>query len=112
METIRFSAKLDLDYIQFTKVTPFPNTELYRMLIQDGFYDYWKEFTLDPSREREIPLVRTGLSPREAITFVKKAYLYFYFRPSYLLNAAIRVKSLFELKNNIVAAAGLIFNAQ
>lgn len=110
MKTIKFSTKAGLDYIQFTRLIPYPNTEIYRMLIEDGFGDYWREFTLDPTKEREIPLVRTNLTPSQAMRLVKKAYFYFYFRPQYILKALKRVKSPLELKNSIKAAVGLLLH--
>lgn len=112
IETIRFSTKLELDYVQFTRLTPFPNTEIYQMLMDDGFGDYWREFTLDPSIERELPLVRTNITSKEAMQLVRKAYLYFYFRPSYILKAIKRTKSLLELRNSLRAAIGIFLSKQ
>lgn len=112
MKTIKFSTMLDLDYIQFTKLIPYPNTEIYRMLMEDGFGDYWREFTINPTNEREIPLVRSSLNPDEAMRLVRKAYLYFYFRPFYILRALKRTKSLFEFKNSLKAAIGFLFSHQ
>lgn len=111
MRTIRFSAELGLDYVQFTKLTAFPNTEVYRTLVDDGFGDYWSEFTRDPNREKEIPLIKTNLTSKDAMWLVRKAYLYFYFRPSYLLKAFKRLRSILEFKNSIKAALGLIFDS-
>ncbi len=111
MDTIRFMQTLDLDYVQVTKLTPFPNTQIYRMLMDKGFGDYWREFTLNPQTEREMPLIETELSVKEAMLLVKKAYIAFYFRPLYILRALRRIKSVFELKNSIMAALGLIFHS-
>ena len=110
MKTIRFSQELDLDYVQFTKLTPFPNTKIYKMLMDAGLGDYWREFTLDPTVEKELPLLNTKLSPKEAMQLVKKAYLYFYFRPSYILKSLLRAKSWLEFKNSLVAAEGLLLD--
>lgn len=112
IETIRFSAKLNLDYVQFTKLIPLPNTEIYQMFIEDGFGDYWREFTQDPSVERELPLVRAGITSREAMRLVRKAYLYFYFRPGYILKAIIRTKSFFEFRNSFRAAIGILLSKE
>jgi len=110
MRTIRFSIELDLDYVQFSKLVVFPNTEVYHMLMQEGFGDYWREFTRDPATEKELPLIETDLTTEEAMRLVKKAYLYFYFRPAYLWKAFKRLGSILELKNSINAALGLIFD--
>ena len=112
MQTIKFSQGLGLDYVQFTRLTSFPNTEIYRMLCEDGFSDYWREFTLDPQLEKELPMVRTELTPKEAMQLVKKAYLSFYFRPTYILKALKRIRSPLELKNSLKATLGLILTNQ
>ncbi len=111
LKTIRFSASLELDYVQFTKCTPFPNSQIYNRLVAQGLGDYWGEFTKDPSLEHELPLLDTELSYSQAMKLVHKAYLYFYFRPKYILNALTRIKSPLELKNSIKAAFGLIMNS-
>jgi anaerobic magnesium-protoporphyrin IX monomethyl ester cyclase len=110
LKTIKFSKSLNLDYVQVTKLTPFPNTEIYRMLLETGFGDYWREFTLDPRLEKELPSVGTELTPRQINRLVRKAYLSFYFRPTYILQALQRAKSALEIRNSLSAALGLIFD--
>ncbi|MBU1125554.1 MAG: hypothetical protein KKC84_05990, partial [Candidatus Omnitrophica bacterium] len=106
--TIALSRSLGLDYIQITRVTPFPNTELYRMLIESGFGDYWREFTKDSSAERSLPLVGTDLTSEEAMRLIAQAYRAFYFRPQYIFRALKRTRSILELKNSVEAALGLL----
>ncbi|PIQ87318.1 MAG: hypothetical protein COV73_03590 [Candidatus Omnitrophica bacterium CG11_big_fil_rev_8_21_14_0_20_43_6] len=109
-KTIQFSKALDLDYVQVTKLTPFPNTDIYRKLQASGFGDYWKKFTLDLEFEEELPSLETELTPHEISRFVKKAYQSFYLRPRYILKALARTRSLLEFKNLIMAATGLVFD--
>lgn len=110
--TIDFACALDLDYVQFTKMTPFPNTEIYDMYMKEYGEDYWRNFTLDQSCEKELPLVGTSITEKEAFGYIKKAYLRFYFRPSYIWKALIRMGSFMELKNNIKAAIGILLSKQ
>ena len=42
-QTIKMALKLDLDYAQFSKVTPMPATELYTLLLKEHGRDYWRE---------------------------------------------------------------------
>lgn len=109
-KTIQFSKTLDLDYIQVTKLTPFPNTDIYKNLQKDGHGDYWRKFTSDLSFEGELPSVGTELTSVEIDRFVRKAYQYFYFRPRYILKTLLRIRSLMELKNLILAAVGLMID--
>ncbi|HHT9116990.1 MAG TPA: B12-binding domain-containing radical SAM protein [Candidatus Hypogeohydataceae bacterium YC38] len=107
--TLNFACELPLDYVQFTKMTPFPNTELYELYKKEYGGDYWRDFTLDPSKEKELPLVGTDLSQKDALRYLKKAYIRFYFRPSYIIRALSRVGSFFELKNSAIAAYHILF---
>ncbi|MDD5155462.1 MAG: radical SAM protein [Candidatus Omnitrophica bacterium] len=111
-ETIKLMTALDLDYVQVTKLTPFPNTKIYSMLLEKGFGDYWSEFTMDASKEKELPLINTALSCAEVRKLVRRAYLSFYFRPSYVIKALKRTRSLLELRNSLKAAIGLLFTNQ
>lgn len=110
IKTIRFINTLGLDYIQVTRLTPFPNTGIYRMLLETGFGDYWREFTLDYCFERELPSVGTELTPLQINKLVRRAYRSFYFRAGYIFCALKRAQSLLEIKNSLSAALGLIFD--
>lgn len=111
MKTINFINTLGLDYIQVTRVTPFPNTVLYNKLLESGFIDYWREFTLDPGVEKGLPMVETELTAEDAMELVKRAYKSFYFNPGYILKALSRTRSPMELRNSLLAALALILNS-
>ena len=112
MNTIKLAKELPLEYCQFTKVTPFPNTEIYDIYMKEYGQDYWREFTKDPSIERELPLVGTDMTVEEAQRYVKKAYMAFYFRPKYVLKKLARMRSWMEFKNSASAAAEMMFSRQ
>jgi len=103
-KTIKFSIDLKLDYAQFSKVTPMPATELYRMLIEERGRDYWREYILDESRDIYLPRPRCKLNEEEVQEWTRKAYLAFYFRPRYILKALLRLKSWKELKRSVNTA--------
>jgi len=102
--TIRFSIDLKLDYAQFSKVTPMPATELYRMLVEDVGRDYWREYILDESKDIYLPRPRTNLTEEDVQELTRKAYLAFYFRPRYILKAFLRLKSWRELTRSLRTA--------
>lgn len=101
--TIKFACSLPLDWVQFTKMTPFPATELYQMMMEDTGEDYWRQFVLNPSNERPLPLVRTKMTPREAQELVRKAYLSFYFRPRMILSALEKIHSIDDFSKSLRA---------
>lgn len=102
--TIRFAVDLNLDYAQFSKVTPMPATKLYEMVKEDYKQDFWKEYILDPEMEIYIPRPRTNLDEQQVQALTRKAYLKFYFRPKYILKALWRLKSFGELKRSVYTA--------
>jgi radical SAM superfamily enzyme YgiQ (UPF0313 family) len=110
--TIDFSIELDLDYVQFTKTTAFANTELYQRYIQEYGDDYWREFTLNPDTEKELPLVGTKITVKEALRWVRWAYICFFFRFRYIYKAIKRLGSWLEFKNEVRAALCMIFYRQ
>lgn len=75
LATIRFAQKLDTDLVQFSRVTPFPNTELARYIrnknneIGDNLFSGSNRFSLQDVSEKEFD------------NLIKCAYRYFYLRP-------------------------------
>ncbi len=106
-QTIRLAQDLDLDYAQFSKVTPMPATELYDMLMEETGRDWWREFMLS-GVEVEVPRPRCSLSEAEVERWIRLAYLRFYFRPSYVVRALRRVRSWEELTRSARTAAQMV----
>jgi radical SAM superfamily enzyme YgiQ (UPF0313 family) len=109
-QTIAFSKTLDLDYAQFSKVSPMPRTELYEMYMNEFKEDYWKEFVKHPVDQKSLSRPRCDLSEEEIQKWCKKAYLEFYYRPSYILKALLRLKSKDELKRSVKTAWQMLFS--
>jgi anaerobic magnesium-protoporphyrin IX monomethyl ester cyclase len=107
-KTIHFAKTLDLDYVRFSRVTPLPNTEIYRMYMQDYGRDYWAEHTLDPDSAGSLPLVRTDITEAMAYDLIKQAYISYYFRPRQLLRRIVGVRSLLEFRSLSIAAIELL----
>lgn len=102
--SIRFAIDLKLDYAQFSKVTPMPATELYRMLVAERKRDYWREYILDESKDLYLPRPGTALDEEAIQESTRRAYLRFYFRPRYIIKAIWRLKSWSEFKRSVVTA--------
>jgi anaerobic magnesium-protoporphyrin IX monomethyl ester cyclase len=102
-ETMRFSQALGLDYAQFTVMTPYPATELYRNGMESGVItrDYWRDFAENPSDSFATPVWEENFSKRELVGLLKKAYRSFYFRPRYVLRRAARIGSAAELMKKL-----------
>ncbi len=108
-QTIRLALSLDLDYAQFSKVTPMPGTELYRMLVEETGRDLWREIVLDAGRDDYMPRPGCDLSEREVQELTRLAYLRFYYRPGYAARALGRVRSWHELVRSMGTALQMVF---
>ncbi len=108
-QTIRLALDLDLDYAQFSKVTPMPATEMYTLLLKETGRDYWREHILNRSDE-DIPRPLCDMSDAEIQRWARLAYLRFYYRPKAIAKAVRRVKSRDELKRSIATAWQMLVN--
>ena len=108
-QTIDFSKTLDLDYAQFSKVTPMPATQLYALYLQEFKEDYWKDYIKNPTSQIAIPRPGCNMTDQEIQELCHKAYMEFYYRPSYVLRALGRVKSFEELWRSFKVAFEMKF---
>ena len=98
-DTLNFAIKLDPDYVQFTIMTPFPGTELYRAGLADGLIkkDYWREFAKKPTESFETPVWEEHLSKSELLDYFSRSYQRFYRRPKYVIRELYKIRSFGEL---------------
>ncbi|MBF0518738.1 MAG: radical SAM protein [Nitrospirae bacterium] len=109
-DTIRFSLELPLDYAQYTVIVPYPDAEIYEYYRNNGMEDYWRQYTLDASKERKLELLGTSVTREQAGLCVAEAYRRFYFRPKIILRRAAKIKSFSEFKHMSVGAFGILKN--
>jgi radical SAM superfamily enzyme YgiQ (UPF0313 family) len=108
-ETIKFTKKLEPDYIHATITMPFPATDLYlRYLNKFKYNDIWQEFAENPTILFSPPVWTECLTKQELIIYVKKMYHKFYFRPVYLLKQLKSVNSIIDLKMKIKMALSML----
>ena len=102
-QTIRLALELDLDYAQFSKVTPMPATELYTLLLKEKGRDYWREHILNGVDE-PIPRPLCDMTDAEIQRWTRLAYLRFYYRPKQVIRNLSRIKSADELSRSVKTA--------
>ena len=102
-QTIRLALELDLDYAQFSKVTPMPATEMYTLLLKEHGRDYWREH-IAKGIDEPIPRPLCNMSDAEIQRWTRLAYLRFYYRPAYIAKAVSRLKSPEELRRSVQTA--------
>jgi anaerobic magnesium-protoporphyrin IX monomethyl ester cyclase len=93
--TIDFSTKLDSDYCQYSILTPFPGTPIYKDLIEKNLIDNvdWDRYTvLKPI----LKYNELGLNKKLVERKLATAYLKFYTRPKYLLKHRHMIKVMLQ----------------
>ncbi len=97
-ESIKLAKSIEPDYVQFLITTPFPATDLYKEGLDKGILksDYWKEFVRSPSANFSPQWWTEILTREELIKWQKKAHLYFYYRPKYILRQIKQLNSFKE----------------
>ncbi|MFA4992280.1 MAG: radical SAM protein, partial [Candidatus Omnitrophota bacterium] len=97
--TVRFAIDMNLDYAHFNKFTPFPGTELYRVLTREGYkFDFSKSTILD---HKEVYYANPGMDSGEFSRFLDRASKRFYLRPGYILKRLLSIRTWHQLKGQI-----------
>ncbi len=101
-QTIDLARSLPLDHASFYITTLYPNTDLWHYAMKSGeaVKQDWDKFS--PVNPDEITFVPVGLTAAELKEFQKKAYKHFYLRPGFMLKKLLSIRSLDELKINVV----------
>ena len=102
-QTIKLALELDLDYAQFSKVTPMPATEMYTLLLREHGRDYWRDHIAE-GIDDPIPRPLCEMSDREIQRWTRLAYLRFYYRPKQIARSISRIKSRDELVRSVKTA--------
>jgi radical SAM superfamily enzyme YgiQ (UPF0313 family) len=111
-KTVKFAKSLNLDYVQFSKLTAKPLTPYWRQMVKDTGFDYWREYILGKVEERPLPRPWTSLTNEGIDSLTKLAYINYHCRPMFLLNHTLQVKSWSEFKRKFFAFIEMIFRQE
>ncbi len=111
-ETVRFAKSLDLDYVQFSKLTAKPLTGLWRDLVKQTGEDYWEDYVLGKTEEKILPRPWTELSNEEIDHLTRWAYVSYHSRPGFLFRMVRQVKSFDEFKRKFLAFLDMVFKQE
>lgn len=101
-KTIQFAKKLKLDFAQFSVTTPFPGTELYKLLKTGANNIPWESFVYSGDDSKMTPVLENEQLTRDDLkAWTRRAYREFYLRPSYLWQRIRRITSWGELRVNL-----------
>lgn len=111
-QTLKFAQSLDLDYVQFSKLTAKPLTPYWRQMVQQSGFDYWREFILGNVEDKPLPRPWTELTNAEIDALAKKAYVLYHSRPMFLLRHSLQVRSWDEFKRKFFAFMEMVFRQE
>ena len=109
---VRFAKSLDLEYVQFSKMTAKPLTPLWRDLVEQSGQDYWREYILGNVEEQPLPRPWTELTNDEIDALAKWAYVRYHSRPSFLLRSVLAVRSFDEFRRKFYAFMEMVFRQE
>jgi anaerobic magnesium-protoporphyrin IX monomethyl ester cyclase len=108
-QTLKFAKSLDLDYIQFSKLTAKPLTPLWKDLCTRSGYDYWREYILGNAKEHPLPRPWSQFTNDEIDALAKQAYVSYHSRPSFLLKSTLKIRSWEEFRRKFFAFLEMVF---
>ncbi|OGS27374.1 MAG: hypothetical protein A2297_05045 [Elusimicrobia bacterium RIFOXYB2_FULL_48_7] len=103
-KTLDFAKKLDLDYVQFSKLLAKPLTPMWKQMVQETGKDYWRDWVLGNEKDRELPRpwLKT-ITNEEVDKLARWAYIKYHSRLGFLLRHAFNCKSISELLRKSLA---------
>jgi len=110
MDTADFAVGLDPDYAQFSICTPYPKTELYLRMLQDGIvpHDYWQTFAEDPQEGFLVKFWNKDFTEEQLREIQAQVHQKFYRRLRYLAREALRVRSFADLGAKIKMGSSIL----
>lgn len=105
MKTLKFSIKLNPDYAQYSILTPYPGTEIYREAKERGWLltENFDEYTCGK------PVLKNFyLTPKEISRFLRYCYVRFYLRPKFIWKEIKNknIKVVFEIVKRLLFRRG------
>ena len=104
--TIDFAISLNPDLAIFNITTPYPGTQMFDWARREGYLRTldWEEYDLAHS-VMELPTITN----EQIDEMYKVAYREFYFRPRFLLRRLLRMRSVSDIRENLLAMRSIFF---
>jgi len=95
LATVDFTKNLKPDYAQFSICTPYPKTELYQQMLDEGIIteDYWQEFAEQPRADFKILFWNNNFTEEELRKLQDECHARFYSSASYIIKQIAKVRS-------------------
>jgi len=106
-KTLKLMLELNIDFAQLNKFVPIPNSKIYEDIKRDTGEDFWRDYTLGKVGLDDFKPYNVNITPRELDAYLDNGYKSFYFRPKYIWQKLISVRSFAELFRMASAALSL-----
>jgi len=109
-DTIRYSIKLDPDFVMFNLMTPFPGTTLFDEGLRDGVLELepWTEFMRNPDEAFKAQVWDEHFTREELRDMLEGAYRKFYWRPKFVLRNITQIRNTTDFKRKATAGLRLL----
>lgn len=98
LNTLTLARETELDFIQFSTLSPFAGTELYNTAVREGWLRSTRVRNPVDAEELRATLVPPGWTEVQLATTLRQMYCGFYLRPAYLAKQAWRAQCSGNLK--------------
>lgn len=104
--TVQEAIKLDVDYVLISVCTPFPHTDFNKIAKQNGWMIEPEYRAIDPIKQSFISYPHLPKADLERI--IRRSYINFYYRPSYIWKRIRKLNGLSDLFNKAKAAISIL----
>lgn len=109
LKTIKFAKEINPTYVQFSLLSPYYGTKLYKEAVAKGWY---KEIDannpIDQDLKRPVIISPPNWDEEKINKIVMKAYLFYYFRPIYIMQRLLSISSASHFYNSFKGMMTLI----
>ena len=107
-KTIEFAKTLDIDFVYFNMLTPFPNTEIYEEVRKNNLFvdeSSWDKYISHGKK----PVIRTKYLTNEELSHLNgRAYLEVYMQPKFIVRRIFGVKNFRSFVRNVSSGIAVI----
>lgn len=108
VKTIDFAKEINSTYVQFSLLSPYYGTKLYKETVEKGWY---KEVNVKNPLDQDIkkPVIMSqNWDQQKYSKIMSKAYISYYFRPSYIVNRILSIKDISQVVNSLKGMMTLV----
>ena len=109
LKTIKFAQEINPTYVQFSLLSPYYGTKLYKEAVAKGWYkEVDAKNPIDQDLKRPVIISPPNWDEEKINKIVMRAYLYYYFRPKYIMQRLLSIRSASQFYNSFQGMMTLV----